>query len=172
MKTKLEQITTAAELVTYTLAFGVPTDPESICKMQDIIGHSTQGELEALAEKYKEHDRNGKQFYFILYHIWSWEDATKFFMEHSSLTIERFQDQIEELEEKNAFYEKENKKLTTLYESEKGSRKDLAGSLEKAIDSYNMLEKKADQLEQKIIMQNQEILELKAKLYDLMTKTA
>ena len=49
MKTKLEQIETAAELVTLVSWQGVSTKQEDICRMQDIIGHSTIEELDRLA---------------------------------------------------------------------------------------------------------------------------
>lgn len=170
MKTKLEQINTAAELITFTLAFGVPTDPESICRMQDIIGNSTTGELEALAEKYKEHDRNGKQFYFVLYHIWSWEDATRFFMQHSSLTVQNLRDENGALSDQVADQEKEIKDLTAQHTNDTNRIEDLKEKFEKAAQAAIAQEQKAASLTAELANKDREIIELKAKLYDLITK--
>lgn len=170
MKTKLEQITTASELITYTLAFGVPTDPESICRMQDIIGHSTEEELEALADKYQEHDRTGKQFYFVLYHIWNWEDATRYFLQHSSLTVKGLEDSVEELSNDKVNLTKENDKLRTWHDNDTERIKDLNAQLAEAVKTVSDQDREADNLRQSIILKDQEIIELKAKLYDLMTR--
>lgn len=47
--TTLDQVTTATELVGLVSWQGVSTKQEDICRMQDIIGHSTIEELDLLA---------------------------------------------------------------------------------------------------------------------------
>ena len=95
-----DNIKTATELVSYVRFHGMSTKQEDICRAQDIIGHSDIEELDNLANDIGRNDENGNPdpkgtvssgrmetrstFYSILFHIWNWEDATRFWNQHSN----------------------------------------------------------------------------------------
>ncbi len=156
IKTKLEQIETAAELVSLVNWQGVSTKQEDICKMQDIIGNSTIEELERLANDTGD-NRTGRQgtrnnFYHILSVIWRWDDLIEFWNKHTNPDHEELYTtkvKCKELEEDNA----------RLKASIKDFEKNLLKYQDLASDRAKALREK-----------DEEIMRLKAKLYDMMTK--
>lgn len=162
MKTKLEQIETAAELVTLVSWQGVSTKQEDICRMQDIIGHSTIEELDRLANFTG--DKSGKMgtqsyFYHILSVIWRWDDLIEFWNKHTNPEHKQMKEANEllmkcekELKFANEILEKKNK-------DEEDFRKRYCELLDKSMDQ-----------EKAIAAKDREIMELKAKLYDMMVK--
>lgn len=176
MKTKLEQITTAAELITFITAFGTPTDLESICRMQDIIGHTGQDELIRLAQDNgTETDgthtwstgRRGtqKETLSLLYTIWNWEDATRFYNNHVNPEYRKAKEEAkkarQEAEEAKAEAEKARKNSE---EWKEAATKIKANWRDSATDAEAQ-KARADAAEA-------ENLKLKAMLFDYMTKTA
>lgn len=74
-----EGIKTAKDLVLTVMVKGLSTDLNDICRAQDIFGHSTVSELVSLANNEtgcRFHTRD--TFYFILFKIWHYEDAVRF----------------------------------------------------------------------------------------------
>ncbi len=163
MKTKLEQIETAAELVTLVSWQGVSTKQEDICRMQDIIGHSTIEELDRLANDTGD-NRTGRRgtrenFYHILSVIWRWDDLIEFWNKHSDPVHKQ-------LKEANALLAKCEPALKHANELLDKKNMDMDDFHKRYCE---VLDKSMEQ-EETIAAKDREILELKAKLYDLMVK--
>jgi len=167
LKTKLEQIETATELVQLVSWQGVSTKQEDICKMQDIIGHSTLDELIKLANDNGRCDANGnpdpdgtwccgrrgtrQDFYHLLSVIWNWEDLIRFWNEHTDPGYK----ELRELREHSKDMEEQINRAA----QEKATSRDM----------YNHQAERAHNAEKKVEELEAEILKLKAKLYDMMT---
>lgn len=173
-----DSIKTAKELVVEVSMRGFSTKQEDICRAQDIFGNSTIEELVELANDNGRLDGpNGspdprgswcsgkdglsKTFYSVLFHIWNWEDATRFYNQYSNFPVI---DEKEELEAKKKELKKAEQQIKDLeavekctenfYEQEKKKAAEVAGELESTKKSLAEAE--------------DEITRLKAKLYDLM----
>ena len=147
IKTKLEQIETATELVQLVSWQGVSTKQEDICKMQDIIGHSTIKQLDELAND----NKTQSTFYHLLSVIWSWEDLIKFWNVHTDPGYK----ELRELRDRK-------NKDDAVTKSEKAEAAHWR-------DMFNHQVVKAQNAEKKVAELETEILKLKAKLYDMMT---
>lgn len=165
IKTKLEQIETAAELVSLVAWQGVSTKQEDICRMQDIIGHSTIEELDRLANDTGDNStgRRGtrENFYHILSVIWRWDDLIEFWNKHSDPVHEALREakaKLKGMEEENA---KLKGRLDKAYDQQEHYRDEYTQTLDKNMDMEKTLKQK-----------DEEIMKLKAKLYDMMTKGA
>ena len=162
MKTQLSQIETAAELVNLVSWQGVSTKQDDICRMQDIIGNSTIEELDRLANFTG--DKSGKPgtqkyFYQILSVIWRWDDLIEFWNKHTNPEHKEMKELKEELQRHKTWKQQDAARI-----------KELNGQLEEAAKQWSEEFQKKCQLEDQLKARNQEIIELKAKLYDLMTK--
>ncbi len=172
---RLYENMTAAEIVSHVMAHGLSTAQEDICDVQDSFGHTAVEELERLANDIGrvnedgEPDPNGAYsngrrgtrgaFYMILFTIWNWEDATRFW----NLVTNPDRDRLEKLTE-------DNKVLTRQLKAERDA---LAG----ARSSQEFWEKEAFKAQDiaaesrdKLRKAEREIFKLKAKLYDLIVK--
>lgn len=171
-----DNITTAKDLILEVKAHGLSTKQEDICRAQDIFGHSTIEELEALATDNGRLDRNGnpdqfgtcssckegtqKIFYQIIFQIWSWEEATKYYNEHS-----------------NPFYIEGRKAVKTCDEqkAEIARKEDRISVLDSAVTEYretlNKQYELTEGLKTELEAKNAEITKLKARLYDLLENT-
>ena len=170
-----DNIKTARELITNIRLHGMSTAEEDICRIQDIFGNSTYEELADLANDIGRNDDNGKPdpngkwssnraatrgtFYSTLFKVWNWEDATRFWNEHTNpehtelkaLQTERKEngEMIRELTAKNQKIEQTLKELETRFDE----------NIFKLEDEKN----RADAAEL-------EIIKLKARLFDLIVK--
>jgi len=157
MITKIEQITSAKELIIYTKSFGVPTDVENICTMQDIIGNSTIDELTELA------DKDGSALMFLLFHVWNWERATDFYNKYVNKQYKAEKEEIEKLRKEN----KEQKAEISIL-------KDRSEKDKKAIDAtqknWEDTDEELFETKNKLEEAEKEILKLKAMLFDYMVK--
>lgn len=168
---KFEDIKTAQELIDYISIHGMPTDEESICRMQDIVGHTAIEDLDFLAnnigrtDEYGNPDikgsRNGgrntqRYFYPLIFSIWNWEDAVRFWNQHTNPDKEMLTKSYEEC--KN--YKKHNEAL--LHE-----RDDAQDTAKEAQARVKELENKLAEQERITAARDAEIIRLKAKLYDL-----
>lgn len=171
--TTLDQVTTARDLVALVSWQGVSTKLEDIRRMQDIIGHSTIEELDLLAndigaDGYPDNPKSttfsGRRgtrdtFYHLLSVIWNWQDLLNFWNEHTNPDHFR----VKELEEKVKKAEAACKKFNEEYNELRKGAEELSNHkmklTEVAMDQKNRLAAK-----------DREIMELKAKLYDLMVK--
>ena len=104
MASQYDSIKTAEELLKEVAAHGLSTKPEDICRAQDIFGRSEVKELIRLANDNGrlngfdgEPDPRGtyssgrvglsKYFYQVAFKIWSREDATSFYNQHTNLPV-------------------------------------------------------------------------------------
>lgn len=105
---KYDSIKTAAELVAEVRVHGLSLAQEDICRVQDIFGNAPIEDLVALANDIGRNNRNGEPdpkgsmssnrpatqntFYSILFRIWHWEDATRFWNQHTNPEHEEVMD--------------------------------------------------------------------------------
>lgn len=129
---------------------GLDLDQASICDYQDMIGHSSIEQLEELANgNYKE------SFYRIYDAAYGTMETLRFYINHG----EKIQAIIEECE----YWQEQTK------EAEEKARSNFQ-SFEKYLNLHSKEKARNDGLKSVIKAKDQEIIELKAKLYDLMTK--
>lgn len=168
-----DSIKTAKDLVTRVRFQGLSTSEEDIVRAQDIIGRATIEELDELANdngrvnSKGDPDKNGTwsngrtgtqtTFYQILFHIWNWEDATRFYNQHTNPEYTELADlrkQNKKISEEKAALEKK------IAELEADAKKIVQRAMDLSGDKLRESER-ADFAEA-------EIVRLKAKLYDLM----
>lgn len=162
-----DTLKTPKELVTYVMAHGLSTAVNDICRVQDIFGRAPIADLVELAnDDNQAANKAGRThsyqstFYMVLFHIWNWEDATRFYNQHTN-------------PEPKAWMA-----ATTAAKAEAqqatSALKDLQKKHDKLWEDINTLgkakleqEQRAGRAETQLAAAQQTILELKAKLYDL-----
>lgn len=137
-----ENIKTAKDLLFEVKAHGLSLKTEDLVAAQDIFGNSSEGELIELANA----NNTRATFYQVLYNIWHWEDATRFYNNHSNPLFEKAME--------------EAKKVKVLEEKLEEERTEREGCLE--------LRRERDSALGKLSKAEKEIVVLKAKLYDMM----
>ncbi len=149
MKSIYDKIKTPKELIEEVKLHGLNTETVNICRAQDIFGNAPISDLVELA--HKEHDK----FYFVLFSIWNWEDATKFYNEHSNPQYAKLMNAQGDLDIARGSLTIEMAKVADLEEMHKAEqRARLKAEETAALAAVEILE-----LEKKVT-------ELKAKLYD------
>lgn len=175
MNSKYDSIKTAAELVKEVRLNGLSLAQEDICRAQDIFGNTPIEELAFLANDIGRNNRDGEPdpkgtvssdrpatqntFYSILFRIWHWEDATRFWNQHSN-------PEHEEIVELRA-------KLKAEMSEHSATKKALEHEHNAVLNERSQvceLKAKVACLDSKVCDQNMTIMELKAKLYDLMVR--
>ncbi|MCI9120464.1 MAG: hypothetical protein HFG00_02895 [Oscillibacter sp.] len=175
MSSKYDKIKTAAELVAEVQVHGLSTAQEDICRAQDIFGHTAIEELACLANDTGMNNAQGEPdpkgtwssgrkatrgtFYAIASSIWNWEEVTRFWNQHTNPEREELLNLRssckvleQEVSEKSEEVAKEHDlRLTETYEKLK-------------------LKEEAERLGAELHDRDMSILELKAKLYDLMVE--
>ena len=170
-----DEIKTARELVIFVKNHGLSTKTEDICKAQDIFGNSTVEELVDLANDLGRNNDNGEPdpkgtwssgrmetrstFYSILFHIWNWEDATRFLNQHSN-------PEYEELK----VLRKEHKKLFEQVKQLTARRDELLDDAKRGADYISELSNRLSESETRAAAAEAEIVKLKARLFDLLIK--
>lgn len=170
---KYDNIQSAKELVLEVQAHGLSTLQEDLCRAQDIFGNSSVEELVALANDIGRNNEKGEPdpkgswsssrratqgtFYSIAFQMWNWEDATRFWNQHTNPEREEFV----ELRKQVRGLETQVKH----YDEQLGQERELRQSEE--VEAAK-LKNKVEHLEIDVQVRNREITELKAKLYDLM----
>jgi len=170
-----DKITTAKDLILEVKAHGLSTKIEDMCRAQDIFGNSTVEGLEALATDNGRRDTNGtpdqfgswssgkegtqKIFYQIIFTIWSWEEATKYYNEHSNPLYIEGRKAIKECGELNKKIESQNAYIEELTQHIEDDKAAINQVLDEKVAYTKELEEK-----------DAEIIKLKARLYDLITE--
>ena len=163
-KSEYDNINNLRDLLVHITMHGMSTKTEDILRMQDIVGNTSVQDLVAFANDKDEmgNMKNWRRFYSLLFSIWNWEDALTFWANNSN--PERAK--MSALRERNKVLEKENcenKKLKAwldkAYEKQEYYRDQYTQTLEKNMDMEKILKQK-----------DEEIVKLKAKMYDLMVK--
>lgn len=148
MKSKYDSIKTARGLLAEVALNGISTREEDICRMQDLFGHSTTEELKELASSWDE------LFYVILFKIWNWKDAVRFWNETSNRELE--------------FIKKLRDKLLNQVDLLQKSKSELEKRVNDAIDDAIEAQGHESDMAEKLKAKDLEILRLKAKLFDMM----
>lgn len=178
---KYDSIKTAAELVAEVQAHGLSLAQEDICRAQDIFGRSAVQDLVALANDVGRNNENGdpdpkgtwssgrhetrSTFYFVLFKIWNWEDAVCFWNQHSSPEHEGVKELQAKLQAEMAEHTKTKEALKEQRISTDAEHKFLLIERGKRVEQAE----KISSLEAEVHDRDMTIMELKAKLYDLMT---
>ena len=160
---KYDNIKTAADLITEVSLNGLSTAQDDLNRAADIFGRSSIKDLAALANdaqcKSEDGYSTGKPstsstFYFIAFSVWNWEEATRFYNEHTLLLPTKYREATDKLkvETKRADQATEN---WHKYEASSKEQWNARRATEDALEAAQ-----------------QEIVALKAKLYDLMTAGA
>ena len=157
---KYNDINTAKDLIREVSAYGLSTDQDDRNRAADIFGNSGVGELAELANS--KDTISGKQisqtFYFIAFNIWHWEQATRFFNEHTNPATKDAQ----ESERKLKAQIKANEEL--LADVIRGDER-----VAEITEKYATLNADHARATSSLEEAQREVLTLKAKLYDLMT---
>ena len=173
MSSKYDNIKTATEMVQEVICHGLSTSQEDIIRVQDIFGNSTIEELDRLANDIGRNNEHGEPdpkgtwsstrhptrdvFYMILFNIWGWDSATRFWNQHSNPEREELLElriKCRELEDRSEHLESDFIKERDLRAEELKLR--------------CITDEKVIQLESNLEAKELEIIRLKAKLYDLM----
>ena len=167
-----DNVQTATELVNIIQINGLSTKLEDICRAQDIFGRAELSELKSLANDIGRNNEKGEPapkgnwsssrqgtqstFYFILFHIWNWEEACRFWNTYTN-------PQTDQIKQSNEKIKRLNAELATYKDKVAEADKALVnqGSLLREYEeSLNTVKDLAEKREQ-------EIEKLKARLYDL-----
>lgn len=185
MASEYEKIQSARELVRYVSIHGLSTHEEDIARAQDILGHTTLDELDMLANDIGRDDENGNPdpngtwfggrrgtkgtFYFILFHVWNWEDATRFWNQHSNTELKEtsrqlrsYEAQINEMSDKLKAAEEEIDML-------RKTAADMAANAMDAARERDCAREAGNKYLSDISRMEDEIVHLKARLYDLIS---
>lgn len=178
---KYDSIKTAAELVKEVRLNGLSLAQDDICRAQDIFGNAPIEELVFLANDIGRNNRDGEPdpkgtmssgrpatqntFYSILFRIWHWDDATRFWNQHSNPEHEEVKEFRAKLKAEMAEHSKTKEALhEQIQRTEEEHQKVLSER-----SSVCELKAKVVCLEPEVHDRDMTIMELKAKLYDLMT---
>lgn len=170
-----DNIKTARELVSFVKAHGMSTKMEDICRAQDIFGNSTIEELDDLANDIGRNNDDGEPdpkgtwssgrmetrstFYSILFHIWNWEDATRFWHQHSNPEYE----ELKVLREERRKLGEQVKQLTARRDELLKGTNEAAKALSEQMSRTGEAQRRAEAAEA-------EVVKLKARLFDLLVK--
>lgn len=181
MSSKYSNIKTATELVNEVMVRGLSLDTDDLIRAQDIIGHSSIEELARLANDIGRNNADGEPdpngsfssnrpatqntMYMILFQIWNWEDAVRFWNTHTNPEHKHNKELREKLKSEMTEHAKTKEALKQQKISTDAEHKFLQ------IERGNSSEKaeKIRSLEAEIHDRDMTIMELKAKLYDMMT---
>jgi hypothetical protein len=172
---KYDSIKTAADLVAEVQLHGLSTAQEDICRAQDIFGDSPIKELIRLANDIGRDNSKGEPdpkgtwgggrkgtqgtFYMIASSIWNWEDVTRFWNQHTNPEREellKLRGSCKILEQEVSQKAEEAAKEHRLRLEETSEKLGLKGDVEK--------------LRAELHDRDMTIMELKAKLYDLLVE--
>lgn len=172
---KYDTIKTAADLVQEVMAHGLSTKQEDICRAQDIFGNAPIEELVSLANDIGRNNEKGEPdpkgtfssgrkatrdtFYSIAFSIWNWEDACRFWNQHTNPQTEQYN----EIRAKASRLADDSKALAARC-------KELKKSEAERDYMYNKERNHRTELERELRDAQTQILRLKAQLYDLLYK--
>lgn len=149
---RYDDIKTAKELIHEVALNGISLNQEDQCRAQDIIGHSTVGELKGLANSFAQIGNKSESsvFYFIIQNLWAIEDVIRFWNNNSNPEHQEFK----KLREETQKLKEKKDRLSKAYKS--------------LLADYDNLKKELEQMKDKSSRDTQEIFKLKARLFDFM----
>lgn len=167
-----DKIETPKDLIDEVRMHGLSTLQEDICRAQDIFGRAPLEDLIALAKDNGRQDRDGTPnpdgswsggrrgtsdtFYTIIYTIWNWLDATRFFNEHSNPATKAAKETAAKLNRTEEELSTTSAELGTLRHNYHEMQEQYIAEHSERVNAATALE-----------AAQREILALKAKLYDL-----
>ena len=152
-KSIYDKIETAKDLIFEVKAHGLSTKIEDICRAQDIFGNSPVEELETLAN-----DKNQSSvFYQIIFTIWSWEDAPRFYNQTSNPAYIEGREAVKECDALKAELNRKEDSIAKL----NGEIADYKEAIKQMSDEKVDYQKEIDEKDALIV-------KLKARLFDLM----
>lgn len=179
---KYDSIKTAAELVKEVQMYGLSMAQDDLNRAADIFGNSTIEELVALANDIGRNNANGEPdpkgsfssgrkptrytFYSIISHIWNWEEVTRFWNLYTNPDHKK----LAELRDANIGLKNDIGQLRSQLEASKAEVKAEHEARLAATSEELKVQKEIDRLGAELYSRDMEIMELKAKLYDLMVK--
>lgn len=147
MASQYDSIQTPKELLTKVAMHGFSTKIDDKIMAQDIFGRAP---IEDLVELANTEGKTSENFYMVLFNIWHWTDATRFYNQNSNPEyiklrngMESDRKYIKELEHKNEI---------------------LVGNISCLMDENDRTASATKELEKAKL----EIMRLKSKLYDMM----
>lgn len=177
-----DKIKTATDLVREVRMNGLSTKQEDLNRAADIIGRSSIEELDMLANDIGRDNANGEPdpkgtfssgriatqdtFYSIVSHIWHWDDVTRFWNKHTNPDHEKLADLRNAIALRDDDLDKASKKLKACEEREEQEH-EMRLSCERELMKAN---EQINQLLAELHDRDMTIIELKAKLYDLITE--
>lgn len=166
-----DNIKTAKDLLVHVSTHGLSTKQEDICRVQDIFGNSSVGELVELANDTGKEDgwstgKKGTQntFYMVLFQIWNWEDAIRFYNCHTNPEIPRIKEQENKLKDEMREHSDTKKALKEQLKKTEEQHQIALAERRRANDA----EAGKLQMEAELHDRDMKIMELKAQLYDFM----
>ena len=151
---------TAVEMFDHIRFHGLQVDNASISRAQDLIGHSTEDDLAQIASK-----EHADIFYNVLIHVWDFERIIRFYNKYSNPDYRRIKEESDghkrNYKEASEMCSQRNIKIAELnveIETLEARCKQDGEALYKAVTERDALRR--------------QVMELKAKLYDIMTATA
>jgi len=162
MVMELSNSTSMKDLLALVRIHGINTELECTNKLADIIGCKTVDELKEAAESDK------PTFFFVLRYIWNMQDILNFYNNNCNSTMEALQGEVEDLFTLNNTLKAANNTLqntvTYLRADNEDLKKKLAEYTQKVTENYiNLIAS-----DNKIKAMEDELVRLKAKLFDLM----
>jgi len=161
MASQYDSIQTPKELLTKVAMHGFSTQIDDKLRAQDIFGRAP---IEDLVELANTAGKTSENFYMVLFSIWHWSDATRFYNQHSNpdykemkqkdQEIGRLKREVEAAQEEAAEHHEDCQEWMRRCEEEHAAHAETRNEVE----FYKVAAK----------MAQQEIIELKAKLYDFM----
>lgn len=175
MESIYAKIKTAKELLYEVSAHGFSTRMEDVCRAQDIFGHTTIDELDALANDNGmdgtwSTGRRGTQavFYQVLFDIWSWEDATRFYNQHTNPEYKALKEAGKKLDDEIRAHQETKHAFQQEIQATKEQQQAVLEERVKVADYA----KQVAALKAESHSLRMQVMELKAKLYDLLIKPA
>lgn len=162
---KYDTIKTARDLIFEVASHGLSLDQDDLNRAADIFGRASIKELAALANNANCRDENGyttgkpataDTFYFIAFNIWNWREAAAFFNEHTNPVTKDAKETSKRLAEE-----------TKRKESALAERDEIKKNLNDVHALYTEEQNKRIAGEHALEAAQQEIIALKAKLYDM-----
>lgn len=166
-----DNIKTAKDLLVHVSIHGLSTKQEDICRAQDIFGNSYIEDLVELANDTGIKDgmstgRKGTRdvFYQVLFNIWHWTDATRFYNRYTNPEFQKMKEQENKLKDEMREHSDTKKALEEQMKKTEEQHQIVLNERRRANDAEaTML-----QLEAELHDRDMKIMELKAQLYDYM----
>lgn len=163
MASQYDSIKTPKELLTQVAMHGFSTQIDDRLRAQDIFGRAP---IEDLVELANTTGKTSENFYMVLFSIWHWTDATRFYNKYSNpefkgmkdkeLKILGLENKVATVQKKAAEHQEDCQEWMRRCKEEQAAHADTRNEAECYMTLYEAAK--------------QEIIQLKAKLYDLMVE--